>query len=270
MIASKALIVASLATLCVVAPAQQVTLRFKPPVGKTFKYTMVTKTSQSGGPMSVGDSSQMMTMTMKILSQSAGKTVMESAITDAKVNMSANPQMKGMATQVENMLKNFKATTTLDPYGKGLDTKVAGGNPMMQGIASNIGGGVGSMYSFPKEAVGVGSTWKVPFDFGKVMAGAVPGMKLSGGKTNVVCKLTGFENSGGKRIAVISTTVSATIGMSLGAGGTATTTTNSKGVLKVDVATGMPVSVNSENTSKTSMGTMIMNQTTSTSMKLAG
>jgi hypothetical protein len=248
------------------AQAQKVTLRFNPPAGKTYSYAMTTSMTQNTpqGPM---QTKQTMTSVMKIVKNQGGKVTMENSIKGAKVTGSG--PAAGMSKNIETMLNGMKSTTVVDNLGRPLDVNVAGNNAAMQGMMSGMSNGLSSMYSYPKEAVGVGSKWSSTMDFQKMMGKAIPNAKVTGGKMPVTMTLKRLETRNGKKVAVIDIKMTGSMSMTMGGSATPISTTmNTTGELVVDLATGIPVAVKSVAKSTTSLSGMKMDQVQTTTMQL--
>jgi hypothetical protein len=251
------------------AQAQKVTLRYNPAVGKTYVFSTTTTMKQTM-PQGASNMKQSMTTTMKVLKKAGDKVTIQTTVSGAKVT--ATGQGAEMASGIEKQLNSTKSTTVIDSRGRPADIK-ATGPQAMQSALSGMAGGLGSMNSFPEGPVGVGSTWTSTIDFQKMMKGMLQGMKMSGGKIPVKMTLKRFETAGGKRLAVIDVVLNGNFSLNPPAGnasamGPVTTTLRTNATMKVDVATGVPVEVQSKGGGTTSIGKMKLVQDITTSMKL--
>jgi hypothetical protein len=248
------------------AQAQKVTLRFNPPVGKSYVYASTTSMTQTT-PQGVSKMTQSMNTTMRIVKKLGDRYQVESKISGAKVN--ATGPGAEIATNIAKKLNGTTTSMMIDSRGRPADMKAAGSS-MMQSAMSGMSGGLGNMNSYPAEPVGVGSKWSTTLDFQKIMAKSLQGMKMTGGKIPVNMSLKGFETKGGKKLAIIGVVMKGSFSLaSPNPGqGTVTTTMNTTSTLKVDVGTGLAVEVVSSGGGSTSFGQMKMVQQMKTSTKL--
>lgn len=269
---TRSLALCALVTVAAVASAQKVTLRYNPPVGKTYTYSMSVVTGASG--MAMGASMGMTetaTSTMKILSRSGDATKVSVTTSNVKINVPANSPMK---SQVASMEKTAATTMsmTISSLGAISNVSTSGGNAMVQ-MSGDMMSAAGPYMAMPKAPVGPGSTWSSSLDLAKAMGKSMPaGMKVSGGKIPLNMKLVKFVSMGGKKLAQIDMTGAGKASLALGGGGKGMNMTidmSLKSSSMVDLATGLAVSMTSNMSNKMSMGAQgSMTQTMKMSMKL--
>lgn len=251
-----------LATVAGAASAQQVTLRFKPPVGKTYNYT--SSLEMSGGGPGQQSSKQSSTTQLKIGARTGDKTRV--TMTNTNVVKSGKSGAKDSPMQMD--ITSLNAVTSLNSNGKA-QIAILGGEMMSA---------MGPFPPFPANPVGVGSTWKKEFDLSKMFGKQFPpGVKISGGKLPLMLKLVKFVNQGGKKLAQISINgkAAATISQSaMPAGGaktpaiTMTIAVICNTTTMVDVATGVGTDLTASMAFNVKIGTQPpMKQTMKMSMR---
>jgi hypothetical protein len=157
--------------------------------------------------------------------------------------------VKGAGAET-NQLKGATFTQTVSPTGKtsNMSTTASGQAKMMVSMMQALDAGfLGIVY--PTNPVGVGSSWSATLDLTKMM-GAIPGgsmMKIvSGGKIPMKYKLLGIKGSGNNRVAGLSISGAGSMTMQVtppqgqGQPQKMTMKFNTSTSAKVDVATGMP------------------------------
>ncbi len=251
------------------AQAQKVTLRYNPPVGKSYVFQSV-MTSKQDNPQGSTTMKQSMTITTKIVKNAGGKVTTLTTASGAKVT--ATGPAAQMVPNMEKSINSMKTTSVVDNRGRPVDMKAAGPEAMQQ-MMSGMSSGLGAMQAFPVEAVGAGSKWVNTVDFQKMMAGMLQGMTMTGGKMPMTMVLKSFENRNGRRLAVIQISMKGTFSIappkSTGPGmGSVTTTMKTDGVIRIDVATGMTIEAQSTGSGTTMINKMKMVQTYNSSMKL--
>jgi hypothetical protein len=232
------------------AVAQKVTLRFNPPAGATYRYSVTTLQKMSGPQAS--DSKTTMSSTMKVLKNTGGVVSVSQSISGAKVT-GTGPMASSMTMTVDHMGRPIKGNASGDPVA----------SSMLNGMAAGMGG----LTTFPKEPVGVGSKWSSEMDVSKMKM--MPGMKM-GGKLPVKMTLKRFESRAGKRCAVVEIVTSGTMTMSMGqsGAGSGSSRIHSVATLWLEVATGVPIEMTTKADNLTTIGAMKMAQSTTTTMKL--
>ena len=240
--------------------AQTVTLRFNPPIGKTYVYATTTIIKSTGGQ--AGSMNQSMTVLTKALKNTGGKITLQSSIEGAKIT-GTGPGATNAAA-MEKRLNGQKTTTVVDSQGQPVGSDAG---KMMQKMMQ---GGLSNMHFFPTHPVSVGSKWGNTMDLAKMMP-AQANMKITGGKMPVNMVLKKIEMRNGRRVAVIDMTMSTVMGMTgANPGQSMKITLKSTGTTWIDVASGMPVESRSVANTATSFGTMQMNQNITSTMKLRG
>lgn len=199
----------TLATLCAVAPAgaQEVTIRFTPPVGQTTHYRSVNQTWMQIPGMAAADptvptTQVTMYMTRTITGMDGTARVVTTVVDSAK---SETPGMPGMAGMMggRDMMRGMSTTQKIDPMGRVLSTDVTpppGLPPQFaQRLSQNAGRGNPAM---PERAVKPGDTWM------DSMTTATPAGRGQQAETKIrmTLRLERVEQRGSARIAVISLT----------------------------------------------------------------
>lgn len=257
-----------------VASAQKVTLRYQPPVGKSYVYGM-TMSSGSNSPMMAAASMKMTgTSTMKIVSRKGDVTTVKNAMSNVNFVV---PKGSPLESQVAAMKKQATTEITMgiNSLGGVANMSAAGGNPQANQMMNSMMGGSSPFAVLPKNPVGVGSTWTSSFDIGKMIGNAMPGMKVDGGKVLLTSKLVKFISQGGKKLAQIHISGTGTTAMNLpgGQGGSMKMTMKMSinTDTTIDVATGITVSMTSTTTNAMQFGGQgSMTQDTKMSMTLKG
>lgn len=235
MMAIRASFVLSLASVMGAASAQTVTLRYQPPVGKSFSYAMSMDMRQSvpGMPTPISMHEEV-PMTMRIVSRSGPSTVVDVRLGQAHVTLPKGSPMAASKAQIEQSTSNVSSRSTVDVYGK--FSSVKSSNPM----AAQMGGGMSSGLqgvAFPSRPVRVGESWTQSMDMGKI-----PGVASSGARTSgtipIRYTLVNLRRVGGTTLATIRTEMNGHTKIS-GQGQTMNMTMRSGGNAVIDVATGL-------------------------------
>lgn len=225
-----ALVSLALATAAL-GSAQSVLLRYHPPVGKTASYTLVTSMTMT---MPAAASSKPMHFVqtvptkLRVLSKTATTTTVEMTTGPIRTDgMHQGAKGPGAAT------KPIVARLVFDEYGTPKEASGSGATAtLMGGMGSAMGQGAGST-TFPKKAVKVGDTWTSSLDFGKIMGGAMPGMKMNG-QIPVSYRLVALQGG----VATIAMTAKGAISMDMG-GKAMRLTMDMRSTSLVEVATGL-------------------------------
>ena len=242
--------------LVATASAQTVLLRYRPPVGKTFAYTMTTsmtmaspqKTPGMKGPMSFRQSAP---MTIRVVSQTPDATTIEmkTGPTKTAAGSALGNAPQTSAPQIVRM--------TLDRFGT---LKAGSGAGPATAIMSSMGGNMQGVV-FPAKPVRVGDTWTQTIDLGKIMSGAKAGSMRVQGKLPMVYRLTALKGG----IATIEMASKGAMTMAMGAQAIKTSM-NMRATSSIDSSTGLTKStalVSDSATQLPGMGAMRQHMTMS-------
>jgi len=201
-----------------------VTLKFKPPVGATYRYAMTGDMNMVmsggpkgaggaglGGPMKMGFSSD---ISMKVLDRKNGISTIESKTGAPKFTAPEGSPFAAMMKQGMDKAGNKGQTgrAEVDEQFHLRSGSFGGGKAM--------GGDNSQMFQYlyyPSHPLHVGDTWQSKLDLGKMMAGmggaagsAMGGMKIRG-VFPLQFKLTGIDHVGGTTIARIALSADGTM-----------------------------------------------------------
>jgi len=236
---------------------QSVTLLYRPPVNKVYKFRMVTDTKMDMGAMGSNSFKMTMDSQQKILSRKGDLTTIENKILDFKM---AAPPGSPMAGAMANSTKGAIGKTTtmvMDSHYK--PRSVAGIGPQASKMMGSF-----QNFSFPSKPIRVGESWTSPMDLGKITgamgSGPAAGMKVDG-NVPIVCKLLSTDG----KTAKISMTMKGTLNMAMGAQ-KIKTLMDGGGTFVVDVATGVTRSASFSMDTTTNFGSQSMKQHMSQTM----
>src|SRR5690348_9019861 len=116
--------------------AQSATLRLNPPAGRTYNYSMVNKTNQVMGSMDMSNTMSS-SMSMKVLSNSGGKVLIETKISNVKMT-GKNPAIAAQSAQLKKMIEGAKVKVTMNSFGTPVASSSDIGNPMLRQMMSNM------------------------------------------------------------------------------------------------------------------------------------
>lgn len=252
-----------LSSLALAATLQEpATLRLKLESGKAVKYQHHTAIAQEMGGM---DLSQSLDMTMNLVGTKVEKgTQVVIGMSDAKVTVPENMPMQGTPEDLAKAINSVKVTSTFNEYGKSSDVKVEGDSSAktLMGAAANMNMGFLGL-QYPEQALKIGDTWKVDFDLSSVIAAA-------SGSTDTTKKviipvtytLTKLENG----VATIEAKEKGKFDVDTPQGITVTVNTDTTSTYVIDVATGLPntIDVKGHNVVDTPMGPLDQNVTSTT------
>jgi hypothetical protein len=260
------------------ASAQKISLRFVPPVGKTFNYVASNDVKGAAGGPQIGNMGQTMEMAVSILSKSAKGTKVRTKITGVKVKAPAGSPMANRSKAMQDQLKGLTSELVYDARARMVGTASAS-DPRMAQVMGRMGSmGAGFLgVEFPAGPVGPGSKWNSSIDIGKLMGAAMPGMMkpTRGGKVNIVYTLQKLEKKGGKNLARVAMTMNGSVDLDINMGAQGSQpmkmsmSLSMKGTILVDTKTGMPTSGESKGTIGVKMpqGSMDQNLTSTFKMK---
>jgi len=240
------------------SPVQAVTLRFAPRASSNLTYSQLTDTKQRSAQGSV-NFSQKATLRVQVVQSGASGVQIVQRVQNTDVTVPAGSPLKGMEKNIEQQANAVVLRSRYNARAQPIDIKSAGG-----GAAAGVLGGLGQSgmgfmgITYPATPVKVGSTWRGQMDLGAMFSAGAPGMFKSGGQSKIpiVYRLLRFGNSGGRRTADVSITMKGVITMKAQNGQTISMNTNSVGTAMIDVATGMPMLVDTNGTNRIKFGAM--------------
>jgi hypothetical protein len=209
-----------------------VSLRFHPPVGRSYHYLMYMSMAMDhveGMPsmnfkMDLG-------MQMKALSKTGDVTSMEYRVTSVKVTAPSDSPMASMQQTMQKQLSGKVFKGNIDSLYHVSGMSGSGMDSMINSMSSNI--------SYPNHPVKVGESWTTSLDMGKAMGAMGGGMGLSAGtsKIPVTFRLVKISNQGGKTVAAVRVSMNGV--MNLGGAQAMKMNLDSSGTINIDVANGM-------------------------------
>jgi hypothetical protein len=234
---------ALLAAVVTTAYSQEtVTLRYKPTVGKVYRYSTQLDMAMTG-PMSMN--MRMLMVTGVRIGEITDGTIKTIQTVDY-FRMREDPNTPIPIDSAEQ-IKKMRTLADVDHLGKVVSQKVegAGGsissvNPMLSGIGSSSLG-----IEFSKDPVAVGGSWDQVVDLTKAM-GAAAGVALKAEKPLTMhFTLKSLGEMAGRKVAFVEWTVDGLLKLGLGgaadgenAGGGSSLTFTGSGKAVVDLATG--------------------------------
>jgi hypothetical protein len=235
-----------------------ITLKFQPPVGKTFKYHMTMAMKMDPGaaapPMEMTTDSD---IDMKVLSRANEISTIESRTSNAKITTPPDSPMANMAEQMEKTMSAMVVESQFDSHYnvKGIKGAPAGMESMSAGI--NM--------SFPTDPIKIGDKWSSSLDMGKMLGAMTQGVEVSG-KIPIKFTLEKVDQKGDQSLASIQILMDGDMTMSP-AGQTMTVHMHGTGHFTVDLATGMTVESEVKSNSTFSIAGQEMTQRMTQSMK---
>jgi hypothetical protein len=213
-----------------------VTLKFHPPVGKSYHYqmSMISSTEMGKSASPMGMNTQM-DINMKVVSRTGDITSLETRMSNMKMNGAGASAVQGA---MEKKMSGMVVKTQVDGQYR---TKSVNGSSM-DSMLSGFSG-----VTFPNHPVKIGDTWNSNLDLGKAlggMTGSMPGMKING-NIPIHIRLSGFSHGGGRAQAEIHFTMKGDVTMSMSAGPNGKPmnmkmSMDGSGTNLVELATGMP------------------------------
>jgi hypothetical protein len=236
------------------APPTEVTLKFQPPVGKTYQYKMsMAMTMDAGGVVPNTDFKTDVDFDMKILSRDGDVTTIESKMGKAKVTIPDDSPLSAMKDQMEESMSGKSSQTKIDSQYKVQSATGAGADMAFSGMQN---------LSFPKHSLKVGETWTTDMDLGKVLSGPMtknlPGAKATG-KIPINFRLEKVTLSGGQTLAEIHIDMKGDMDLDV-SGQSMAMHLDGSGSFTIDVATGMTVSTKMVSSNNMAIGSMNMVQ----------
>lgn len=220
-----------IATLALHGPT--VTLVYRPPLNKPYKFQMTSDMVQEMGPMGKSAFKMAMTMEMKAVDRKGDYTTVESKVLTAKVTAAPGSPMAGMTGNMEKSMVGKVTRMVMDSHYK---PKSATGGPdpqMMQGVMGSM-----SSFSFPAHPIRIGESWATTLDFSKIgsaMAGRMGAGKMKvKGTLPMVSKLVASDG----KYATIDMTMNGVMSMAMGAQNI-NTTMKGGGKFRIEIASGM-------------------------------
>jgi hypothetical protein len=246
-----------------------VSLKFHPPIGKTYKYLMsMTMSMEQGKSIPAMSFGTQVEMDMKVLSRTGDVTSLQTKMGKATVNTPPGSPIAASKASMEKMFNGMVVKSKIDSlyHVRGV-AETGGAAEAMMGGMSNLGNM--SNMSFPNHPIRVGETWSGDMDLGKAMGGlskSMPGAKITG-DIPIKFTLMGLDRRGGQPVANIRITM---IGdMSIGASGQSMKIhMDANGNCVLELATGMTVSTRMIAASTMNIGGMKMVQHMTQAMTL--
>ena len=228
--------------------AQTVLLRYRPPVGRTASYTMVTAMSMTnpmGGAGGTMRFTQTTPLVIRVLSRTGAATTVETRMGPMRFDAPAGSPMAAMGRNPA-LKKPIVTRMTIGELGA---LQGASGGPtvsaMSNDITSALGQGSGNV-AFPKGPVKVGDTWSSVIDLGKKGAGA-SGVRMSG-KIPVTYRLVALKGG----VATIAMVAKGTMAMKVAAR-PMSLAMDVRSTVLVDAATGLTKSMSTTSDTVTTL-----------------
>ncbi|MBS1722944.1 MAG: hypothetical protein JSS66_08335 [Armatimonadetes bacterium] len=248
---AKSLLFVCLACAVVSANAQDTkTLRFNIAPGTTLASTSVTDSKfVISGPMDQ-EAKNKTTIVQEYKFDSGADGWLKFLLTTTDFKMEGddlNFGMGGGATDMAAAVKSVKVNGEVNNLGKtrnvaagGVDQLDMMTKQMLSSIIDRINQIGLLMMSYPEEAVGVGSKWKVDMNLGKALE-AIPFFENCKGTAPVEFTLESFEKLDGKDVAKVKVFIDGKVTFDLQGGqGSGNMSTTSAGNVWIDLATGIP------------------------------
>lgn len=207
-----------------------VTLRFMPPVGKTYVYSMHGVMNQSGGGRAINATTDAKAA-LKVVSRKGDVTTLESTVSNAKITVPKGSPMAGQTANMAKMMNGRKTQIQIDSHYKPIGT---------------MGGQTGQMFGsiqFPSHPVRVGESWT----FNMTLPTGIP----AGGTIPV--KMTLVRVAG--NLATLKIAINGTVNLNGGAQGPMKLAVSGSGTSSFETSTGMFASMDITTVTKT-QGTM--------------
>ncbi len=185
-------------------PAQTLLLRYKPPVGKTYAYTLTSKSIQflptSPNPVKIDVE---IPITLRITSRRGARATIDQTIGAPLLTLSPGNQLERMRPALQKEIQKIARQTVANEQGK-LQTATHEKAESLTKLGKGIAQALQPIY-FPPKPVKVGDTWTTSLDLkdtkdidATVGAPTAPRQGL-----RVFYKLVGIEKRAGKTLARI-------------------------------------------------------------------
>jgi len=244
------------------SPQTEVTLKFQPLVGKTYKYrSSMEMTMDSGGVMPANSMKTGMDIDLKILAQKDDVFSIESKTSNASVEAPEGALISSMKDQMVEKMNGKVVKADIDSSFKPRGSSSTG----LDSIFSSMQG-----LNFPTHSVKIGESWKSTLDFNK-MLGAMFGnsgldFKVTG-DLPIVNKLESIDQVNGATVANIRMTMNGDLQVSV-SGQEMKMHIASDGNFKIDVLTGTTFSTKMTSDNRIEAASITMNQHMIQSMTL--
>ncbi len=219
-------------------------LNLKEGAGYTFVSTQNMEQEMEGKST---PSKQETTMTVKVKKKQAADYLIETTIDEVSLT-DGNTAQSGPTP--DSSLAGLRYETTYDAQGrqkKGASKTTDARLQQLTSIMASLEMGFLGL-EFPEQAVNVGDSWTIQYDFDAITRSLPPGSKIEGSKNfPMTYKVLKFENEGGKRLAVLGVSMNGDLKMVFSMGDpkqkplTMTLNTKMDGTMRVDTETGLPV-----------------------------
>lgn len=215
-------------------------IRFMPPIGKSYRYVMTMKMSQtmtmpgSKTPMPNTDMTMIIPTMLKATKRSGLVTTLETSVGQMKLILPPNSILAGQKSQMEKAAAPKSTFMDMDASFKIL--RSSGPNSASTTAFQSM--------SFPNHPIRVGETWNSIIDFSKFMgASGVGGATPPGmtGKVPTTYKLLSLSGSGAKAVAKIALTMKGNMTVTA-SGQTVPLQIDGAGLSSFEVSTGMVAS----------------------------
>ncbi len=236
-----------------------VTLKYVPPIGKTFQYrmTMSMKSDGAGGTPDMGFTTAV-DIDTKALSRDGDVTTIETKMGQAKVTIPDDSPLASMKDTMEQQMSGKTSQTKINSRFE-VQSLTGAGAPSaetLNSMASAL-----QNFRFPDHSVKVGDSWTANLDMGKLLGAIAPGQGASGtsGKIPMTFSLKSVEDKAGVSVATVHITMKGDVTMSP-SGQEMTMHLDGSGDMLVNVADGTLVSTSMVSKSTIDVGTMTMVQ----------
>jgi hypothetical protein len=243
------------------AKGAAVTLRLALKKGQTLRWKIVNRSRATQGPGAASASSDMVQTLMsevRVLDADSRTMRVVFEIRDCTVDAPGDPARLAMLRKIASQLKGAQMEGSYNPQGKGRNLRVvkvpqtAEGNMIastLRAIASSDLGFLGIVY--PEGPVSVGAAWTSKIDLNQALRDqGVDTSGMKGGDGTVRYKLDAVERGASGQVGVVSFEMRATLEIPLRSPSGQTIlhqTLHSRGTAKVELATGVPLSIKGEN-----------------------
>lgn len=245
-----------------VAPQTDVVLKFQPPVGKTYKYTMTMDMAmEAGAQIPTTSFKTSVDVDLNILSKKDDLTTIESKTSNAVVTV---PDNSPMAAAKDEMVKKMNGQVVKSDIDSSFHPHNVKGS-QVDAMLNSLQG-----LSFPSHAIKIGESWSTDMDLqkyvGAALGTAVPGMKMTGDMP-IKNKLTSIDLVNGTSVATIHMSMKGDLNVTF-SGLEFTMHIVADGDYKLDVATGTTVGMTMTSDNNISGASITMNQHIVQAMKL--
>ena len=235
------------------APQAEITLKFQPPVGKTYKYRLSTEMSMDGTGGTSSNMKTAMDLDLNVLAKNGDVTTIESKTSHATIDM---PDDNPAASMKDSMIEKMNGKVVKVDMDSTFNVKGGAGGGL-ESVFSSMAG-----MQFPSHPIKVGETWNSKMDFKKLMSGilggAAPNATITG-DLPIVMQLESVDQVNGLAVATIKMSLTGDLQVSI-SGQEIGMHIAGLGNIKLEVATGATVSTNMVSDNKISAAAFTMNQ----------